>query len=146
MDYPTSFQTVDAVIWNHFTGEILLGKKEKDGELWRLPGGFIDPSDVSLESGVLREISEECPGIQVAYPLYLFSHRQDDERYRNSIHKILTAVFSLEYKAGVPKAGDDLKQVEWFPAHAFTNWFFENHIISEHINLFKILKAKGLIG
>jgi len=38
--YPTSYQAVDVAILKG--DQILLGKKKKDGDLWRFIGGFAD--------------------------------------------------------------------------------------------------------
>jgi len=40
--YPTVFSTADILVYDKH-GNVLLGRKEKDGAKWRLPGGFTDP-------------------------------------------------------------------------------------------------------
>ena len=111
--YPTSFQTTDCFVMNNVP-EILLGRKPTEDK-FRLIGGFVDPKDVSLEMAAVRELKEEAGiNLECSYPKYLFSNRQDDPRYRNSEHKILTAVFEFQYLFGYAKAGDDIAEVKWF--------------------------------
>lgn len=116
MDYPTSFQTTDCVIRNRDRSEFLFGRKKKDNGKWRFLGGFVDPKDLSLESASQRERLEEAgKNLECAQPQYLFSLRIDDPRYRDSQHKILTAVFLHDYIFGFAEAGDDINDgVFWF--------------------------------
>jgi len=130
MDYPTSFQTTDAIIRNSQVNKFLLGKKETGN--WRFIGGFVDPKDASLEDASYRERVEETgKNLECAKPEYLFSFRVDDPRYRKTEHKILTAVFLHEYIYGFPEAGDDIKEVEWFaPFYIRAN--YKEIIVEEH--------------
>ena len=119
MDYPTSFQTTDCVIRNQANDQFLLGRKKKDKGKFRFFGGFVDVKDDSLEASNLRERIEEAGGdLECTPPRYIFSKRIDDPRYRDSEHKILTAVFLSEYIFGFAKAGDDIDDgIEWFHAY-----------------------------
>lgn len=111
--YPISYQTVDIVLYNEKNNAILLGRKSRSGR-WCLPGGFVDPSDVSLECAALRELSEEVRNIATEDAIsYLGSYRVQDHRYRNEEDKILTALFLVKYKDGEASAGDDLEEVMW---------------------------------
>jgi len=114
MDFPTSFQTVDIACL--YDGWILMGRKKKDGGLWRLPGGFVDPDlDFSLEEAAVRELQEETQiGAPISEMLYRGSYRIDNSRYRDSEHKIMTALFEVNINARpVPVASDDLNRVMW---------------------------------
>jgi bifunctional NMN adenylyltransferase/nudix hydrolase len=121
--YPTSYQTVDAIIWRRerddsdkLTGgvEILLGRKRADAQgAWRYIGGFVQPEDDSLETAALREAKEET-GCELDRPRYLFSARVEDWRYRDEVDGICTAVFACAYLFGAPTAEDDIDDLKWF--------------------------------
>jgi bifunctional NMN adenylyltransferase/nudix hydrolase len=129
--WPVSYQTVDCLVYND-RGEVLLGRKANDPpDQWRLPGGFVDPTDQSLESAAHRELWEEVGKIEVAGPKYIGSLRVHDWRYRSSPDKILTALISFKFVFGSPKAGDDLTEVKW------VNYDEALHVlVSEHQPLF----------
>jgi 8-oxo-dGTP pyrophosphatase MutT (NUDIX family) len=65
MKYPVAFHPVDIAITRIHEGRVqmLLAQKVRDVEggknLWRIPGGFIDPWDSCAEEAALRESIEE---------------------------------------------------------------------------------------
>jgi len=134
VDYPVSFQTVDIACIKGT--KILLGTKTKDKGKWRLPGGFVDVTDESLEAAARREFKEEC-GASLVKLKYFKSFRVDDPRYRESEHKILTALFKAKTNEPV-KAGDDLSEVSWFNFERVKQ-ILEKDIVEEHIPLIKLL-------
>jgi bifunctional NMN adenylyltransferase/nudix hydrolase len=110
--FPTAYQTVDVVIHRRETREILLGRKTHDDD-WRFVGGFVDPTDESLELAVKRECHEETDGIEIGEPRYIGSMKIDDVRYRGTTDGIMTAIFVVQYIFGAPKGTDDLAEVRW---------------------------------
>jgi len=122
--FPRVFQCVDiAVTRRNAYGKgprlILLGRKHKH-DLLRFPGGFVDPTDDSLEYAAKRELGEEAPNISVEGDLdFVTSQLVDDWRYRDT-DRIMTALFHGEYTFGNSVAGDDLTFVGWFPLNEKT--------------------------
>jgi bifunctional NMN adenylyltransferase/nudix hydrolase len=116
--YPISYQTVDIAILHRLHGKepyVLLGRKPGE-TVWRFPGGFVDPTDLTLEAAAAREAMEET-GLVVHDLRYVASFRVDDWRYRNDADQIMTAFFvteaSSEKDVVQAKAGDDLADVAW---------------------------------
>lgn len=112
--FPSFYPTCDVAIIDETKQRILLGKKPGEKE-YRFPGGFADPLvDKNMETTVRREVSEECPGIEVSDPVYIGSRMIDDWRYRSEQNKIMTFFYAVTVVYGSPKAGDDLAEVRWF--------------------------------
>jgi bifunctional NMN adenylyltransferase/nudix hydrolase len=151
--YPTSFQACDIVIYKRDTRQLLLGQKWADKTRTkpkterRFIGGFVDPADPSLEYAAMREKGEEAGiNLEVTQPVYVGSFRVDDPRYRNSIHKIMSAVFYCEYMFGIPKAGDDIAAVEWIDIDEFRlNYDAKGYLAPEHIPLVQMLIKKAYL-
>lgn len=133
--FPTSYQTVDVAIVNFDNNKILLGKKETEG-LYRFIGGFVDPSDSSLELAAKREVAEECGHIETDDYKYIGSYRIDSWRYRDETDKMITAFFCCHYIYGRPSPMDDISELQWFDIEKLT----EENIEPTHHILFNALK------
>jgi len=125
-------------------GKILLGRKPTDPhDMWRLPGGFVDPKkDSRLESAASRELYEETHiSIHPNDLKYVFSIDVKDWRYRDN-DRIMTTVFQ-----GCPimwehKAADDLEEVRWLTLNDI------NHnidIVPVHQNIVKRIQELNAV-
>ena len=131
--FPISYQAVDIAIVRqpaNATEEthVLLGRKP--GEMsWRFPGGFVDPTDMSLEHAAAREAKEET-GVDVKpHTLkYIASMRVNDWRYRSETDKIMTSFYRADSFSGLAFAGDDLEEVRWFPLSQLITRISEVHL------------------
>lgn len=134
--YPISYQCVDTAIIKEGT-EILLGRKKFQTK-WRFPGGFVDPTDDSLESAAKRECLEECGDIELDDFQYISSQRIDDWRYRNETNKIMTSFYKCKFIYGRPIPNDDLEEVKWFKISDVD----KNNLVNEHNKLWdKLVKS-----
>lgn len=125
--YPTCFATTDLAILNQErTKVILIGRTRELGKL-RFPGGFVDPTDESHESAVLRERREELPTVNVRYLRHIGSCRIDDRRYRGSRDGIMTTFFSATYADGELTAGDDADTAAWVELYNLRNVLVDSH-------------------
>jgi len=143
--FPIAFRTVDVVPYYYFEeGKwptvktdlyYLLGRKPGLTQ-WQCIGGFVDPTDISAEEAAKRELKEEA-NIDINSTLllgvnpndllrnmntwnpkglfYIGSHQIDDERYKNTSHKIITNLYLVPLlEEPEIKAGDDIEELRWF--------------------------------
>lgn len=139
--YPVSLQTVDMFVWDHANSTVYLGRK-KERNKFQLFGGFVDPKDQTLEMAAERELIEEFPAIRnVSYatPVYIGSFRINDERYVDSSHKIMTALFFISVRENILnlKAGDDIEEIKAFNLKDWESFKDKNIIMSNHQILFE---------
>lgn len=106
--------------------EVLLCSKGAIGDGWGFIGGFVDPKDASLEDAAKREVLEET-GLEIATPCYRGSHRIQDWRYRGREDQILTSFFTAKYLFGMPRAADDIVEVEWVSVITVHNRISQAH-------------------
>jgi len=136
--YPVSYQTVDIACLGPGGHRILLCKKPSEDK-FRFIGGFVDPSDSSLEHAARREFMEETGGNgEISDPKYIGSLRIDDWRYSKGRDKIMTSLFIGEMIFGTVEPSDDISELRWFGISEFkVNGFIEENIVPEHIPLAK---------
>lgn len=130
--YPVSYQTVDIAAITSDGKRILLAKKPLEN-LYRFIGGFVDPSDTSLEHSAMREFREETGGCEIGGMKYIGSFRVNDWRYANERDKIMTTLFKGTYVFGRPVPSDDISELRWFDIEEFmTKEFINTQIVEEH--------------
>jgi bifunctional NMN adenylyltransferase/nudix hydrolase len=114
--YPKVYPTVDIahVRYNTpMTPEVLLIQRADTGS-WCFPGGFVDPTDMSLEFAAKRELSEELGLISEAPVEYIGSVRINDWRYRGSRDKVLTNFFYSQHSFGSVRPNyDEVQDYLW---------------------------------
>lgn len=140
--FPKVYPTVDMAVTSHVnqdgTGplQLLMGFKPGETQL-RFPGGFVDPTDSTLEMAAKRELAEEAPGIAVEGDmLYVGSTLVADWRYPGP-ERVMTSLFHGEYTFGSTKAGDDLETLMWVPFSKKTR----EKIRASHQPLYDLLVA-----
>lgn len=108
--YRNPFPTVDIII--RIGDCIVLVERRNPPYGWALPGGFVDYGE-TLEAAATREAHEET-GLVVEnlQQFHAYSDPGRDSRQHN-----ISVVFTAQAQ-GVPRAGDDAKQVRLFPLEA----------------------------
>ncbi len=112
---PIDFSTVDIGIVDTTHSQILLGQKTEDGDQWRLPGNFTQPTDHSRQDAAMRAITEECGPITAPIQEHLGDWQIADWRYHGESDGIRTDLYLAHYQAGTPVAGNNLTDLRWFP-------------------------------
>lgn len=133
--YPKTFPCVDISILNDKETDVLLGRKPNEKE-FRFIGGFVDPTDETLEAAAKREVIEETGGIEVDNFQYICSRKVNDWRYRGDRDGIITTFFKCNHIFGTPIASDDIVEVKYFKI----NDIKAQDIVPEHVHLLGALK------
>lgn len=134
--YPTSYQAVDAAIFNEDDTKLLMVRKPGE-EKYRFCGGFVDPKTKSLEINCKREVAEELH-IEVSDPVYIGSTSIDDWRYRKEVDGIMTCLFKCKYIFGTPTPDDDICEAKWMRVEELT----PETIMPAHLPLVALLLKK----
>jgi len=134
LKYPPTFVTADAVVIQ--SGHILLIKRKSfpGKDLWALPGGFLSPSDKSIQDAMIRELREETK-IKVPVPVLVGNIKDSkvfDAINRSSRGRTITHAFHIKLPDGeLPKVkgSDDAEKAKWVPLSDISREnFFEDHI------------------
>jgi len=142
--YPKVLPTVDIAVVRK-TGksfEVLMARR-KDGDLLQFPGGFVDPSDISLEDAAKRELGEELD-IEVDNFAYVCSSLIKDWRYNNTSERIMTTLLKADYVFGSGKPNE--KENEFYSSEWVSlNNLNTTEVKPNHKGLFEsLLKYYGI--
>ncbi|NIO05708.1 MAG: NUDIX domain-containing protein [Proteobacteria bacterium] len=110
-EYRSPLTTVDIIIECPTGREaegLALIMRDREPRMWALPGGFCEYGE-SLEDAAVREAKEET-GLDVELIKQLHTYSDPD---RDPRHHSITTVF-IAKGMGVPKAGDDAREVRVF--------------------------------
>jgi len=132
--YPTSYQAVDAAIFNEDETKLLMVRKPGEDK-YRFCGGFVDPKTKNLETNCRREIQEELH-IEVSDPKYIGSTNVDDWRYKDEVDGVMTCIFKCKFVFGTPTPDDDICEAKWISIKDLN----ELTIMPTHLPLVKIVK------
>ncbi len=126
--YRNPLLTVDVLIEMPGEGIVLIERKNPPLG-WAIPGGFVDYGE-SLEAAAIREAGEET-GLELEElrQFHSYSDPQRDPRGHT-----VSVVFSARGK-GVPKAGDDARNLKIFPLHKLPEKLAFDHavILSDYL-------------
>lgn len=115
--YPIIVPAVDMFVYNHKTGEVLLGRRKGMTE-WRLPGGMVDGKDKGYRFTAVRELQEET-GLVISPKAFeaLDSFQIEDWGYPSTgKDRIFSTLFWVDYDGDqIAKGADDIEEVKWFP-------------------------------
>jgi len=137
-DYPRPAVTADvAVLRLEELPEILLIQRKDPPfqEKWALPGGFLEMEE-TLEETARRELMEET-GIRAAELIRFDTY---DKPERDPRGRTITQVFIMIWKAemGIPKAGSDAANLQWFGLHLLPELAFDHkEIVGDVIRMIK---------
>lgn len=133
--FPTSYQAVDAAIFNEDGTRMLMVRKPGETK-YRFCGGFVDPKTESLEANCRREVAEELH-IEVSDPKYIGSTNINDWRYRGEVDGVMTALFRCKYIFGTPTPDDDICEARWFDITDLS----DANVMPAHLKLLEMAKA-----
>ena len=137
-DYPRPAMTTDiAVLRLDEVPEILLIQRLDPPfkDLWALPGGFMEMEE-TLEETARRELMEET-GIRAGELIRFDTY---DKPERDPRGRTITQVFVMIWKTdmGIPEAGSDASEIQWFGLHQLPELAFDHKkIVSDVIRMIK---------
>ena len=112
--YPIVTVTTDIVAITLVNGKLSVLLVERKGHpfqnMWALPGGFIDPTDETLDDCALRELMEETSTTGWLEQLKTYGDARRDPRGR----VVSIAYLSILPSPTLPQAGSDASNARWW--------------------------------
>ncbi len=132
MQYKNPCSTADIIIRKQEKILLIQRGYEPFKDRWALPGGHIDYGKETLEQSAKRELEEET-GLKVnIQDLKLFGVYSSPDRDPRAHY--ITHVYLANMFKGRTKAGDDAKNVRWFPISQLPLLAFDHKkIIDDYI-------------
>lgn len=124
--------TVDLAILDPTETMILLARKPDEKE-YRFPGGHVDAGE-DFEQAARREGLEETD-LTLGELQYAGTMVVDDWRHRGKRSKISTILYATSDVTGMPRAKDDVCELQWMPIKTD----LVDQVVSEHIPLVNAL-------
>lgn len=148
--FAVTFSCVDMIVYYPKRDTIIFIKKGKD-DMFRIPGGMIDPTDLTNVEAAYRELSEEVNltkrdiGNPVKIAEYLVGDKGRYDR-KCSKHRLKSYLYSFEMNDFGPlhlEAGDDAAEVHEVAVERLYDlgWVTEN-ILPTHIPMIFTWLAK----
>ena len=111
---PAVYPTVDVAVYDEDLSRVILAGKSVDEGKLRFIGGFVDPTDASVELAAKRETYEETGGMAVDGYQIIGTIWIDDWRYRGSGDTIMTTFFAAQRIYGtLLTPQDDVDLLKW---------------------------------
>jgi bifunctional NMN adenylyltransferase/nudix hydrolase len=144
--FPTSYSVVDLAILRKKEKQkeielLLCGKPTDAPDRWRFCGGFVDPTDLTLEAAARREKAEEL-GINLEVDGYQFIGDTliDDWRYRGTEHAVRSMFHVCWHQWGAPLPQDDINRARWFNMKDLDEVIIKGHkplaeLLKQYVNV-----------
>jgi 8-oxo-dGTP diphosphatase len=137
-EYPRPAVTADIAVLrlDKFPEILLIQRKDPPFQkLWALPGGFMEMEE-TLEETARRELMEET-GMRAGELIRFDSY---DKPGRDPRGRTITQVFVMIWKTemGIPKAGSDASELQWFGLNQLPELAFDhNQIVADVIRMIR---------
>jgi len=108
---------VDMAVTRNAEGQVqvLLGQKPYEKDVWRFPGGFVDPlTDECALRAAQRELHEETKLVFERCRWEVVSCRRVPDWRDAEESVIFSTLYHVEYDFGMAEASDDLARTKWF--------------------------------
>lgn len=138
--YPTSYQYVDMAVFNEDNTKVLLCKKTEEDK-YRFIGGYVKPTDISLEQAATRELHEKAGGVEISIEGYVGSFRLNDWRYRSERDKVMTVLFKSKYVYGNLEPSEEISELRWVNVSSIEE-DIKKYILDEYQPIMNILLTK----